>query len=288
MMSSRMEEYLGERRRLVDAALEDRLASADAEPAKVHEAMRYAVLGGGKRLRPIFAMAVAELGGYASTSVLDAACGIEFAHTASLILDDLPCMDDADRRRGKPCLHLAFEEATAILASVALLSKAFRHTAKCAEAAGCHGEAAKVTALLSEAIGTSGLVHGQHLDLAYTGGAPSPEELVRVHHYKAGALFVASVRIPAVLTGMSAADTGALERFAADLGLAFQMTDDLLDAKRPGEDAEKATFITHYGEAGARDKAHALLDEAVGALDGFGEAAETLRQLAGYVRTRKE
>jgi geranylgeranyl pyrophosphate synthase len=281
-----LKSYLIERKTLVDAALDVRMPSADAEPTAVHAAMRYAVLGAGKRLRPIFSMAVAELAGAAPESVLDAACAVELTHSASLILDDLPCMDNAAQRRGMPCVHTQYGEATALLAAMALLSTAFDWVARNARSLGASECAVEAVPLLSRAIGAEGLVYGQHLDLIHTGALMSLEQLETVHHLKAGALFLAALRLPAQLLGMESDAVTALERFGGNVGLAFQITDDLLDEREPGEDAGKSTFTTHLGRDGAQRKVDTLIEEAVNALERFGALGEPLRQLAVYVRAR--
>ena len=278
--------YLSERKAVVDAALDARLPSEDTEPRSIHEAMRYAVLSPGKRLRPIFALAVTDLTGTAPERLFDTACAIEFAHAASLILDDLPCMDDARERRGKRCVHMAYDEATALLAAMALLTTAFELVGRNAAECGGPGVCAYATGLLAASMGTKGLVHGQHLDLRYTGQRVPLETLEYIHHLKAGSLFHAAILIPARILGMREVDIVMLERYARNLGLAFQITDDLLDAANPSEDAGKSTFTMHLGEAGARGKVQSLIDEAVRVTDSFGERAEPLRLLAAFVGAR--
>lgn len=271
---------------MVDSALAARLPGANTDPRPVHDAMRSATLSGGKRLRPVFTLAVAELAGESPEMLLDAACGIEFAHTASLILDDLPCMDNASTRRGMPCAHLQFGEATALLAAMALLSSAFDLVAKSAVFVRRPAAAPKAVAILANALGAAGLVYGQHLDLTLTGMNPPLEMLEHIHHLKAGALFLAAVRIPAQILGLPDSECDALDRFANSIGLAFQITDDLLDAARPSEDLGKNTFASLLGHAGAQERAVALIDDAVAALAPFGSRADVLRQLAAYVQAR--
>jgi geranylgeranyl diphosphate synthase, type II len=275
--------YLERHRELVEQALGERLPATDQEPRLVHEAMRYATLSNGKRLRPIFALAVAELAGRAPEDVIDAACAVEFVHTASLILDDLPCMDDAQRRRGQPCTHLKFGKATSLLAAMALLARAFDLTAHNA-AAVRPGSAGEVVSMLSQAVGSNGLVHGQHLDLLLTGTEPTLDGLIRIHALKAGALFLAAVQIPACLAGLGGRETSALAEYARTVGLAFQIIDDLHDAGSPREDAGKGTYALLLGESGARERVHQLIDGAVCALAPFGDAAEPLRLLAEHLR----
>jgi geranylgeranyl diphosphate synthase type II len=272
-------DYLRVRKALVDEALESGLPREDVPPEQVHAAMRHATLSNGKRLRPILSLAVAELAGYDPKRMLGPACAIELVHTASLILDDLPCMDDAETRRGRPCTHLQYGEATALLAVMGLLSLAFDFAASDAGA----------VRILAEAMGTQGLVLGQHIDLEQTGHAcASLEVLEEVHRCKAGALFLACVQIPAHIAGMSAAESASLETYARNVGFAFQITDDLLDARRGSEDLGKGTLLTLLGRDAAVRKAHALVRDAIEALRIFGDNAEPLRALAAYVTARSE
>ncbi len=273
---------------LIEEALDARLPGADTEPVRVHRAMRHAVNGGGKRLRPLLSLSVAEMLGLDPRDCLDAACAVETAHTASLILDDLPCMDNAAERRGRPCTHKEYGAATAILAALALLSESFHLVASNAERLGGPERAVAAVALLRDALGTHGLVGGQHLDLLHTGGAPvSLETLTSIHGEKAGALFVASALLPGVLSGLDAAGLDALRRFASRLGLAFQISDDLIDARHGGEDAGKCTFASHLGADGAASEVDRLVDGALEALAPWGAAATALQRMAEYVRTRK-
>lgn len=286
MVGLDLTEYLDTRKDLVEKALEERLPPADREPRGVHEAMRYATLNGGKRLRPIVALAVADIAGTAPENVLDAACAVEFVHTASLILDDLPAMDNAPHRRGRPCTHHVYGEATSILASFGLISSAFRLVTRNAESLHGTEATADVVRILSEVLGTEGIIHGQHIDLNLADLNPSLEELEQIYIQKASALFLASIAIPGRLAGLSEEDVNRLEQYALSLGLAFQITDDLIDAGEPDEDEAKATFSTHLGVEGAKAKARGLVEEATGHLASFGERAEPLRMLAAYVGTR--
>lgn len=286
MNPDELAQYLLQRKDLVDRALELRLPAENEAPEMVHGAMRFAVLTGGKRIRPVCSLAVADLMEQPVESVLDVACAIELAHTASLILDDLPCMDNAQTRRGRPCTHLAYDKATALLATMGLLSLAFDLAAKNAATAG-DAEASKNTITeLAQAIGSRGLVYGQHLDLSSSGKSLSLDELKCMHHHKAGALFLAALRLPSALLQMPAAGRAALDCFGENVGLAFQITDDLLDEKHPGEDDGKVTMVTHLGRDGAQRYVDELIAEAMDALHVFGERAKPLRLLAGYVRFR--
>lgn len=283
MASLDVSEYLGQHKVRVEEALAACIPPADVEPRRIHEAMRYATLSGGKRLRPIFTLAIADLAQHDPADVLDAACAVEFVHTASLILDDLPSMDDARERRGLPCTHIAFDTATALLATMGLVAEAFQRVAR--NAGNVNPEAtADVVGMLADVVGTHGLVYGQHLDLTFTGRSPGAEDLVPVHGLKAGALFLASVQIPARILRLSGAETAAISDYARALGLAFQIIDDLHDAAQPCEDAGKTTYAEHLGMAGASARAHGLLDEAEAAVVSLGHRGAPLRMLAQYLR----
>ncbi|MBM3290323.1 MAG: polyprenyl synthetase family protein, partial [Candidatus Hydrogenedentes bacterium] len=268
MLSAAIAEYLVERNALVEAALAERLPSGTVEPRRVHAAMRYAVLGGGKRVRPVLVLAVGEIGGLAPAQVLDAACAIEFVHAASLVLDDLPAMDNSDLRRDQPAVHRAYDEATAVLASLALLSDAYGLAARNAAAFLDSAGVASVVATLSNTIGTSGLVHGQHIDLTLERDAHTPERLDEIHLQKAGTLFRAAIAVPAQIARLERGQVLALERYASNIGVAFQIIDDIIDAHHLHSDGErKVTFVTFMGEDGARRRADELVASAVESLD---------------------
>ncbi|HQE82587.1 MAG TPA: polyprenyl synthetase family protein [Candidatus Hydrogenedentes bacterium] len=277
--------YIQERKLFVDQELERILPPEDHEPQAVFAAMRYGVLGGGKRLRPVMSLIVAEVNGYARTAVSDAACAVELVHAASLILDDLPSMDNAQTRRGQPCTHVVYGESTAILAAMDLISVAYRLVAMNAEQR--DRPVAPAIAELSKAIGHEGIVRGQHADLALGGKRASLEQLTDIYAHKAAALFLAAVRIPARILGVEEAKVHALERYAESLGLAFQITDDLLDAGHAPEDAGRSTFTTHLGKDGAQRKVTELVKDAKAALDALGSEAMVLKALAEYVGKRK-
>ncbi len=278
--------YLEGRRALVESALEERLPPAAQEPRSIHAALRHATLDGGKRLRPILALETAVLAGHAPGRILDVACALEFVHTASLILDDLPSMDNAVSRRSRPCTHAVFGEATAILAALGLIGLAFDLLARNAQTLDRPDAAADAVRRLAQAIGPSGIIHGQHADLGLVEAPATLETLERTYGQKAGALFVVAVDIPGHLLDMPEDEVDALRSFALDLGLAFQIIDDLLDAHQKPEDRGKVTFATYLGTEGARARAAEFLDRARAALDIFGERAETLRKLSDHVGTR--
>jgi geranylgeranyl diphosphate synthase type II len=286
MSETDLASHLGKYKTVVDMALEARLPSPEVEPRQVHAAMRYAALSEGKRLRPILSISVAEISGHPADHVLDAACAIEYVHTASLILDDLPCMDNGALRRSKPCTHLAYGEPTALLAVMGLIALAFdlvtTNIARHARNAGAVSAVQK----LARAIGTAGLVRGQHMDLNLSGEEASMDLVEAAHRHKAGALFLASVQVPAYILGMTAGEIALLETYARNVGFAFQITDDLLDAREPAEDAGKNTFVTLLGVEGAQRKLARLVADAIRAIEPFGHRADLLRILADHVRTR--
>ena len=269
----------GELRRMVPA-------SGD----RVREAMAYALHAPAKRIRPVLTLLTAELCGGTAAAALNAACAIEMVHAASLVLDDLPSMDDAAVRRGKPATHVAFGEAIAILAAFGLLNVALQTLARAYEPA----LACRMTALLSDAVGTDGLIGGQTADLLATDQQITFEMLERIHRGKTGALFSAAASSGALTAGASGDSIAALQTFAKNLGLAFQIIDDLLDVegdpavtgKPVREDAKKTTFVSFSGVAGAHQLATELCQTADQALAPFGRRADRLRTLSAFVAAR--
>ena len=245
-----------ERSETVLAAL---LPDASAEPRRLHEAMRYASLGGGKRMRPLLVYASGLSCGAGEHALDHAAAAVEFIHAYSLVHDDLPAMDDDSLRRGRPTAHIAFDEATAILAGDALQTLAFEVLAQAPLDATTRVE---LLTTLARASGAAGMCGGQALDLAVTGGEQSLDQLKRMHALKTGALIRAAVRMGALCAGADAATLATLDAYASALGLAFQIRDDLLDiegsaealGKTPGKDAEqgKPTYPALLGVEGAR------------------------------------
>jgi farnesyl diphosphate synthase len=273
------------------------LPKGDSDEARVFEAMRYSSLGGGKRLRAFFVLAGATLFRVAALPALRTASAIEFLHAYSLIHDDLPAMDDDDLRRGKPSCHKQFDEATAILAGDALQALAFEVLAH----EDTHGDAAVRAHLVSElarAAGAHGMVGGQMLDLlAETRPDLSIGAITRLQRLKTGALISFSCTAGAILGKASDPLRNALSAYAHDVGLAFQIADDLLDiegtaaelGKTPGKDAAagKATFVSILGLERARAQADLLARQAAAHLEPFGEAADLLRQAAKFVVARR-
>jgi len=258
----------------------------------LHEAMRYAVLNGGKRVRALMAYAAGELAG-ADPEVVDAAAAaVELIHAYSLVHDDLPCMDDDVLRRGRPACHVAFGEATALLAGDALQSLAFEVLA----GSRLHDVPAQIE-LLAQAAGSSGMAGGQALDLASTGTALALSELERMHRLKTGALIRAAVRLGAACgRPMSVDENGALDRCASAVGLAFQVVDDILDVegnaqslgKSAGKDAaqRKSTYVSLLGVSAAREHVEQLRAQAHAELARFGISARRLGEIADWLTTR--
>lgn len=292
---TRLNDALRAGQQRVEAALDAALPHSAITPARLHQAMRYATLGPGKRLRPFLVYQAGAIVGQTGV-VLDApACAVEMIHAYSLAHDDLPAMDDDDLRRGQPTCHRAFDEATAILVGDALQALAFRliaaHESLSAE------QRLAMIETLSAAIGSRGMAGGQAMDLAAVGQSISAAELEDMHVHKTGALILASLRLGALCSDrVDTSTTQQLERYGRCIGLAFQVHDDILDTvgdaerigKASGADAlrDKPTYPGLMGLDQARRFASELRDEAVSALAGFGAQADTLHALADYVVER--
>jgi len=291
MTEASFQAWMGEVQSRVESALGRVLPSVQVAPSRLHEAMRYAVLGAGKRLRPLLAFAAGEVSG-APLERLDAvACAVELIHAYSLVHDDLPCMDDDVLRRGKPTVHVEYDEATALLVGDALQSLAFQALA---DGAG-HVDMVR---LLAIAAGSRGMAGGQAIDLEAVGKQLALPELEFMHIHKTGALIRA-----AVLLGFSCGpstpepDRGKLDRYAKAVGLAFQVVDDVLDAeastatlgKTAGKDARqgKPTYVSALGVSRSRQMAEELRGEAHAALNDLGSRASRLAALADFVVLRK-
>ncbi|HEX2455607.1 MAG TPA: polyprenyl synthetase family protein [Vicinamibacterales bacterium] len=279
--------FFAEYQTIVDAELRRFVPDGDGP---VQQSMAYTVHAPSKRVRPVLTMLAAELCGGTSARALPAACVVELVHAASLILDDLPSMDDAPLRRGRPTNHRQFGEAIAILAAFGLLNMAFGTLAREYEPA----LAAGASSLLANAVGLEGLIGGQAADLLATDTQISFEMLERIHRGKTGALFNASATAGAMTAGASPAHIASLSAFAKNLGLAFQIIDDLLDVegdpaqtgKATREDLKKTTFVSFSGVAGARQLATELCETADRALAPFGKRADRLRELSAFVAAR--
>ena len=280
----------------VEAALGHALPPAGAAPARLHDAMRYAVLGGGKRVRPLLLYAAGEMAGAGLDALDTPAAAVEMIHAYSLIHDDLPCMDDDALRRGKPTVHIEFDQATAILAGDALQAQAVLILAGRRAAPDAQAQL-DMLLVLAQASGSRGMCGGQQIDLDSTGASLSEPELELMHIHKTGALIRASVTLGALCGNqMSAALREKLDHFAKCIGLLFQVVDDILDAtvdtatlgKTAGKDkkAGKPTYVSILGLTEARRKAQDLLDHALASLEPFGARAQRLRELAQFIARR--
>jgi geranylgeranyl pyrophosphate synthase len=282
----------------VHAVLDAVLPAAEVSPQRLHAAQRYAVLGGGKRLRPLLVYCTGEALGLEASTLDAPAAAVELIHSYSLVHDDLPAMDDDDLRRGQPTTHRAFDEATAILAGDALQVLAFSLLAR-DRTAGVSSEARlKMIHILADASGTAGMAGGQSLDLSAVGRNLDLEELEAMHRLKTGALIRASVLLAAACApGLSSAEWDALDGYSQDIGLAFQIQDDILDVegktedlgKTIGADAARAkpTYPSVLGLAAAKVRARELKQRACDRLAPLGERAQVLAWLASYVVDRR-
>jgi len=283
-----VEQYLSEKAAKTEQALAVYVDTWHGVPENLLKAVRYSLFAGGKRLRPALALGAAEIVSGDDTPALPAACAIEMIHTYSLIHDDLPALDNDDLRRGRPTSHKVFGEATALLAGDALLTMAF-------DMAGQSGNALVIREI-AQAAGVSGMVGGQQYDLEAEGKSLTLNELQRVHACKTGALIRVSVRAGALLAGADEADLAALTVYGEQIGLAFQIADDILNVvgseealgKPVGSDASrvKSTYPALLGLDRARGLAEAAVTEATSALAGFGSEADPFRALARFVVDR--
>lgn len=292
-----LKNYLKDRRQRIDAALDQYLPAEDSLPERLHQAVRYSVFAGGKRLRPILMLAACEAVGGDTEKILPAACAMEMIHTYSLIHDDLPAMDDDDLRRGRPTCHKVYGEALAILAGDALLTEAFIQLSGMSSNTFQADDACRrATHIIARCAGSRGMVGGQVVDMESEGKEINLPTLEYIHTHKTGALILASVQVGALLGGADEASYDALTRYAEASGLAFQVADDILDiigdqdllGKDVGSDEArgKATYPALLGLSVARNRARDLRDLALESLAGFGEAAEPLRQIAHYIVDR--
>ncbi len=290
-----LEEYIARQQKRVDAALNRWVPEETVDPPLIHKAMRYSLFAGGKRVRPLLAIAAAEAVSGTPDGIEDAACSLELIHTYSLIHDDLPALDNDDLRRGRPTCHKVFGDAMAILAGDALLTLAFEVLARLEGADATRR--IRLVEELARASGTvGGMIGGQVNDIEGEGEPPTAELLESIHRAKTGALLRASVRIGAIYAGATAEQLDALTRFGEHSGLAFQIVDDVLDVeqsseqlgKTAGKDAEqeKITFPAVYGLERSKQMAEAERAAAHAALEPFGPRAERLRQLADLIVRR--
>jgi geranylgeranyl pyrophosphate synthase len=291
-------EQLGQWQTRMEQALAERLPRAEEVPTRLHEAMRYSVLGGGKRIRPALVFATGRTLGLAESQVEAAACAIELVHVYSLVHDDLPAMDDDDLRRGRPTCHKAYDEATAVLVGDALQPLAFQLLARDPQLPADPAIRLRLIDLLAQASGTFGMAGGQAVDLSVQGQAIGIAEVEQMHARKTGALIKASVMMAAAcMPTLAPALLDSLARFATAIGIAFQIQDDLLDVlgdvstlgKATGADSARAkpTYPAVIGVGASQARMHKLHGEALEALEPFGTKADPLRLLAEWLLKRQ-
>ena len=292
-----LKDYLSEKNSIINGTLE--IILQNSEPGEsLAEAMKYSLMAGGKRVRPVLCLAAAEAVGGRTEDALMAACAIEIIHTYSLIHDDLPAMDDDNLRRGKPTSHIAFDEATAILAGDALLTLAFETLSSVAPKDGTQAvKWLQVIRTIATAAGCRGMIKGQMLDIAAEGRRISIDDLKSMHVLKTGALIEASLHCGAMLAGAENYQMELLKSYARNIGLAFQVTDDLLNVegnpavmgKAVGTDRihEKSTYPAILGLEASKQFAQKLVRQALQALETFDKKAEPLRSMATYILERK-
>lgn len=288
-------DWMAQVQQRTEQALDQRLPAATLTPTRLHEAMRYTTLGGGKRVRPLLVFAAGQLA-QAPIEALDTmACAIECIHVYSLVHDDMPCMDDDALRRGKPTVHVQFDEATALLVGDALQTFAFE-LISAPNVLQDPAEQLRAAALLARASGSRGMAGGQAIDLASVGKAISRAELEFMHIHKTGALIRAAALLGALCGNLTTEQHDKLDHYAKCIGLLFQVIDDILDAstdtatlgKTAGKDAanNKPTYVSIVGMSGAKNLAQELATEADTALADFGPAACRLRELTQYIVSR--
>ncbi len=295
--SINLDAYLSEKKAAVDNALDTYFTDSEDRTSNIIDAMRYSLFAGGKRLRPILCIAGAEAVGGTETDILPVACALELIHTYSLIHDDLPVMDDDDLRRGKPSSHKVFGEAVAILAGDGLLTEAFNliTTAKVTEKVSL-ASLLKVTGMIARAAGHRGMIGGQLVDIEWEGKTADHSLVEFIHTHKTGALITVSVTSGAILGGGDSSQIEAITSYGEKTGLAFQISDDILDiegerdtmGKIAGADElrGKVTYPTVVGLDRSREIQTRLVQDAVESLGMFGSSAEPLRQIARYIIER--
>jgi farnesyl diphosphate synthase len=293
--ATKFPEWMALTQRRTEEALARSLPAASVNPERLHDAMRYAALGGGKRVRPLLAYAAGEIAQAPDASLDAIACALECIHVYSLVHDDMPCMDDDVLRRGKPTVHVQYDDATALLVGDALQSLAFELIARPGLFADA-GRQLRAVSLLANASGSRGMAGGQAIDLASVGKTISREELELMHIHKTGALIRAAVVLGALAGDMRDAELDRLDHFGKCIGLLFQVVDDILDAtadtatlgKTAGKDAanDKPTYVSIIGLEAARTLAHELADEAHNTLAPFGDKALRLQDITRYIVSR--
>ncbi|MCG6948479.1 MAG: polyprenyl synthetase family protein [Acidobacteria bacterium] len=273
----------------INERLAELVPDESTDPRPLHESMRYSLLAGGKRIRPVLTIQVATDLGASVEAALDVACAVEMVHAASLILDDLPCMDDASLRRGQSANHLVYGEDTAILAATALLNRAFGVIAECDLLSA--QTRLDLTRLLSESVGSNGIIAGQFCDLQIRHGhGDDLAGLTEMYGQKTGALFVAALEAGALVAGVDDAWVKAVREYGVNLGLAFQLLDDLLDTfgsredigKDTGQDDQKSTLASRLGADGTRQEVFRYVESAASALEPLGRSGNQLANLARF------
>lgn len=290
--SPNFREKLLQEKAVIDRQLDELLPSTHGHGEKLIEAERYAVFPGGKRVRPIAARAVLRMLKCNPDEFARGVCALELVHISSLILDDLPCMDDATLRHGKPSLHHAYDVSTAILAAISLLNEAFLWVSR--DAGNDRRVHRALIEELSLAIGVNGMVAGQFVELQHRGKVLDLERLDFIHSHKTASLFIASVRVPAILARASAKEIESLTHYAKNLGLAYQIMDDILDAtsapsalgKDTHKDKKQTTFVSLSGLEEARQLVQELTEFAIESLRPFGQRAQFLIDLATFLSRR--
>jgi len=296
-MSTTFNQWMGDIQQRTESALDRALPGANIAPARLHEAMRYAVLGGGKRVRPLLVHAGGQLTGASPERLDRVACAIEMIHAYSLVHDDMPCMDDDVLRRGKPTVHVEYDDATALLVGDALQTQAFLHLA---DAPVCDDPSRQIAMIrqLALASGSRGMCGGQAIDLASVGQQLSLPELEFMHIHKTGALIRASINL-GVQCGRSLdeAQMASLDHVGKVIGLLFQVVDDILDAeadtatlgKTAGKDAanDKPTYVSLLGASRARELAEEMCQDALDRLAAFGDGSQRLAELTRFIMRRQ-
>jgi geranylgeranyl diphosphate synthase type II len=291
-------QYLEQQRQRVDRFLEQSLPDTLSDPEKLYESMRYSLLVGGKRIRPILTIAAAQALGYDNDAMLPFAASLEFVHTYSLIHDDLPAMDDDDYRRGRLTNHKVFGDGMAILAGDALLTMAFE---LCSQNEGDHGltvgQQLAIVRELAFGSGHQGMVGGQVMDIQAENQEVDLAQLQKIHSHKTGQLIRAAVRIGGIIGGASSRQLQSLTGYAEDIGLAFQIADDVLNmvgtreelGKDAGTDEKrgKTTYPSFFGIDGARQLGNECVERAVNRLESFDHQADPLRHMATYIMMRR-
>jgi len=281
--------YLEDKTNIINKALDEYLPSEEKPPSNIHKAIRYSVFAGGKRIRPILTLATAELFGRNAESVLKTACGIELIHTFSLVHDDLPCIDNDDFRRGKPSNHKVFGEAIALLAGDALLFSGFDLIIENSENKEIKKQS--ILKLLKEVsfyVGTENMLGGQVEDVTLNNEDITKESLINLYTKKTAALICLAIRAGAILSGANKEQLKALSKYGENIGLAFQITDDILDIMQDQRDAGKPTYAGKYGIKESKSESERLIKEAKDSLKIFNHKTEALSNIADYLLTRKK